>query len=46
MKGCPRQARLSKRGFHLRGDESLDGEEVASVMRLFAQFLRGPAWTG
>ena len=34
-----REAAGERRSFHLRGDESLDGEEIGSLMRVFRQFL-------
>jgi hypothetical protein len=34
-----REAGGHQRGFRLRGDESPDGEEVGSLVRLFRRFL-------
>jgi hypothetical protein len=35
-----REAAGEWRSFHLRGDESSDGEEISTLMRLFGQFQK------
>jgi transposase len=36
-----RKANRDKRGVHLRGDESPDGEEIGPLVRVFGQFQKG-----